>query len=184
MIIIENVMASEEIRDICFSCDLSSCKGSCCVEGDAGAPLEEEEISRLEDYIESIFPFMTEAGIREVRRSGVFDYDMHGQLVTPLVDGRECVFVYFSDGIARCAMEAAYRAGKIPFAKPVSCHLYPIRIIKTGDTDGLNYHRWYICEAARKKGKEEGTRLYMFLKEALIRKYGEIWYEKLLKAVE
>lgn len=184
MIIVDGILISEEIRDMCFSCDLEKCRGGCCVEGDAGAPLEEEEISMLEDHIEEIIPFMAEEGIGEVKKTGVFDYDIYGQYVTPLVNGRECVFVFFDNGIARCAIEAAFQAGKVPFAKPISCHLYPVRIIRTGNTEGLNYHRWFICEAARKRGKENEVRLYMFLKESLVRKYGEEWYEKLLREIE
>lgn len=160
---------------------MEKCKGACCVEGDAGAPLEEEEISLLEDYIDEIKPFMVEEGIREVELLGVFDYDAEGKFVTPLVNGKECVFVYFDNNIARCAIEKAYQEKKITFAKPVSCHLYPIRIRSTSINDMLNYHKWPICQKALVKGYNEKTPLYRFLEVALIRKYGRTWYNKFVK---
>lgn len=160
---------------------MEKCNGACCVEGDAGAPLEEEEISLLEDYIDEIKPFMVEGGIREVELLGVFDYDADGKFVTPLVNGKECIFVYFDNNIARCAIEKAYQEKKITFAKPISCHLYPIRIRSTSINDLLNYHKWPICQKALVKGYNEKTPLYQFLEGALIRKYGRTWYNKFVK---
>ena len=151
------------------------------MEGDAGAPLEEEEISFLEDYVEEIFPFMLDAGIREVKNTGVFCYDADGNYVTPLVLGRECAFVVFEDDIARCAIEIAFKQKKIPFAKPVSCHLYPVRIKKLYDGEGVNYDKWNICSKALENGNRLKTPLYVFLEEALIRKYGRTWYNRFLK---
>lgn len=179
MIHLDNTLISDEIKATFFCCDLEKCKGACCVEGDAGAPLEEEEISLLEDHIEAIKPFMVKEGVIEVEELGVFDYDAEGKFVTPLVRGKECVYVYFEDGIARCAIEKAFREKKIPFAKPVSCHLYPIRIKTTPVSDLLNYHKWPICQKALLKGYKEKTLLYQFLEEALIRKYGRNWFNKL-----
>ena len=151
------------------------------MEGDAGAPLEEEEISQLEDDIDKIKPFMVPEGIAEVEALGVFDYDAEGKFVTPLIHGKECAFVYFDEGIARCAIEKAFGAKKIPFAKPVSCHLYPIRIRRTPVNDLLNYHKWPICKHALAKGHKEKIPLYLFLEGALIRRYGRTWYNKLVK---
>jgi len=181
MISLENTLLSDEIKEVFFCCDLPKCKGACCVEGDAGAPLEEEEISLLEDYIEEIKPYMVPDGIEEVETLGVFDYDAEGKFVTPLVRGKECAFVYFENGIARCAIEKAFQEKKIPFAKPVSCHLYPIRIRSTHVNDLLNYHKWSICQKALVKGHNEKIPLYRFLEGALIRKYGRTWYNKLVK---
>jgi hypothetical protein len=181
MILHEKTILSDDIRFVYFSCDLAKCKGACCIEGDAGAPLEEEEISLLEDYIDDIKPYMVQEAIREVELLGVFDYDAEGKFVTPLVNGRECVFVYFDSGIARCAIELAYQEKKIPFAKPISCHLYPIRIKTTSVNDLLNYHKWPICQQALIKGYNEKTPLYRFLEGALIRRYGRTWYNKLVK---
>lgn len=181
MIALENTIISDDLRDIFFCCDMEKCKGACCVEGDAGAPLEEKEISFLEDYIDAIKPYMMEAGIAEVKQIGVFDYDAEGKYVTTLVKGRECAFVYFEEGIARCAIEKGFQEKKIPFPKPVSCQLYPIRITSVYEGDALNYHKWPICQKALIKGHNEKTPLYQFLEGALIRKYGRTWYNKLVK---
>ncbi|HPT01387.1 MAG TPA: DUF3109 family protein [Bacteroidales bacterium] len=179
MIAIDNTLVSDDLHNVCFVCDLRECKGVCCVEGDAGAPLEEEEISLLEDSLDDIKPFMEPAGRAVVEQNGVFDYDSFGQFVTPLVRDCECAFAYFEEGIARCAIEKAFREGKTDFEKPVSCHLYPVRISKYEGFEAVNYHRWYICSEALKKGKKENVPLYVFLKDALIRKYGVKWYEEL-----
>jgi hypothetical protein len=181
MIHLEGKFISNDLVDVHFACDLLKCKGACCVEGDAGAPLEEEEISLLEDYVKEIFPFMLEAGVTEVKNTGVFCYDTEGKYVTPLVKGRECAFVVFENEIARCAIEIAFQAGKIPFQKPVSCHLYPVRIRKLHDGEGMNYHKWSICKKALENGMKLKMPLYMFLEEALIRKYGRNWYNRFLK---
>lgn len=181
MIILEEIMISDHLRNVHFCCDLQQCKGACCVEGDAGAPLEEEEISLLEDYIETIKLFMVPKGIREVEKTGVFDYDAEGKFVTPLVNGNECCYVYLEEGIARCAIEKAFQEKVIPFPKPLSCHLYPVRIKPVGNQDAVNYHKWHICNKALENGMKLKTPLYRFLEEALIRKYGRSWYNKLAK---
>ncbi|MDD4602465.1 MAG: DUF3109 family protein [Bacteroidales bacterium] len=181
MIALAPTLISDEIESVYFSCDLKNCKGICCIEGDAGAPLTEEEISFLEDYQEEIKSFMVPEGILEIENLGVFDYDAEGNFVTPLVRGKECVFVYFDGDIARCAIEKAFLEKKIPFAKPISCHLYPIRVKTTRSNDLLNYHRWPICQKALEKGEKEKLPLYRFLEEALIRKYGQTWYKNLIK---
>lgn len=181
MIHLENKLISDEIKEVFFCCDLEKCKGACCVEGDAGAPLGEEEISLLEDYIDEIKPFMVQEGIVEVESLGVFDYDAEGKFVTPLIRGKECAYVYFEGGIARCSIEKAFQEKRIPFAKPVSCHLYPVRIKSTRLNDLVNYHKWPICKKALEKGHREKIPLYEFLESALIRKYGRTWYNKLVK---
>jgi hypothetical protein len=181
MIILEDILISDDLRDVYFCCDLQQCKGACCVEGDAGAPLEEEEISLLEDYIDIIKLFMIPKGTMEVEATGVFDYDADGKFVTPLVNGKECSYVYFEDGIARCAIEKAFQENAIPFPKPLSCHLYPIRISQVGKKDAINYHKWHICNKALKNGMKLKTPLYYFLKDALIRKYGRSWYNELIR---
>ncbi len=181
MIAIENTIISESIKEIYFCCDLKKCKGACCVEGDAGAPLEEDEISILEDEIKNILPFMREKGKEIIEKNGVFDYDEFGNYVTPLINDRECAYVIFENDIAFCAIEKAYNLNKISFRKPVSCHLYPIRITKYKDFDAVNYHKWFICEKALINGKREKITLYKFVKDALIRKFGKKWYEELDK---
>ena len=153
--------------------------GECCVQGDSGAPLEEEEIGIIEDFLDEILPYMTPDGKLAVKLKGVFDYDEDGEFVTTLVDGKECAFVYFENDIALCAIEKAYREGKIDYFKPISCHLYPIRITKYSEFEAINYHKWDICQLALIKGKEENMPIYKYLKEPLIRKYGKDWYQQL-----
>ncbi|MBW6491652.1 MAG: DUF3109 family protein [Lentimicrobium sp.] len=184
MIAIDNTLNSDDLHKVCFVCDLSNCKGACCVEGDAGAPLEEHEISELEDNLDYIKPFMRPDGVKAVEQMGVFDFDSFGHYVTPLINGAECVFVVFDDeGIAACAIEKAWEAGKSDFRKPVSCHLYPVRISKYNDFDAVNYHEWHICRPAQEHGKKLNVPVYVFLKDSLIRKYGEKWYNKLTKSI-
>jgi hypothetical protein len=185
MISLDNTLISDDIRDTWFCCNLMHCKGGCCVEGDAGAPIEEEEISLLEDYLEFILPYMLPGGKETVKSLGVFDYDAEGNFVTPLVNGKECAFVYFEEGIARCAIESAFQAKVIPFPKPLSCNLYPIRIKKLANGhEALNYHKWPICTKALDNGYKEKIKLFRFLEPALIRKYGRFWYNCLLKLFE
>jgi Fe-S-cluster containining protein len=184
MKMVDNVLVSDDVKDVHFVCKLSACCGDCCVEGDAGAPLEEEEISILEDYIDEIKPYMTEEGRLVIDLVGVFDYDIDASYVTPLVNDRECAFVYRENNINFCAIEKAFLEGKIPYKKPISCHLYPIRLSKVGDYTAVNYNQWNICAPALVNGKKLGVPLYKFLKEPLTRKFGEAWYQKLVVELE
>lgn len=181
MISIDKALISSQIGEVCFCCDLHACKGFCCVDGDAGAPITEEEISILEDSIDAIKPFMNAEGIAVIAKNGVFEYDQEGNFVTPLVNHRECAFVVYEGEMAVCAIEKAWNANAQPFRKPVSCHLYPIRITNYDDFDAINYHEWHICRAALVKGKELKLPLYIFAKDALIRKYGTEWYTEFSK---
>lgn len=179
MVVVGDVIVSDEVVIEKFICKLSACQGGCCVEGDEGAPLDENEIGEMEDCLDEVKPYMTPEGLAVVEKNGVFDYGMDGDYATPLVNDSECAFVYFENKIAFCAIEKAYLEKKIKFQKPISCHLYPIRIKAYNDYDAVNYHRWHICEPARIFGKEKGLPVYKFLREPLIRKYGEAWYKKL-----
>lgn len=182
MIIMDNIVVSEDFLKARFICDLPRCKGDCCVKGDAGAPLEDSEISLLEDNIDNIKPFMSQQGIAIVEQSGVFDYDENGNFVTPLINDRECAFTGFHEnGVSYCTIEKAYEAGKSSFRKPVSCHLYPLRLVEKDGFVHINYHRWSICVPAIRKGEASGVALYCFLKEALVRRFGAAWYAKLEK---
>jgi len=183
MIIIDKTSVSDDLHLVRFCCHLERCFGACCVAGDAGAPLDEEEISILEDDLEHIKPFMTERGIRTIDEIGVFDYDIHGKFVTPLVNDAECAFTNFADGISYCTIEKAFFEGKTIFRKPISCHLYPVRVTKYDTFDAVNYEKWSVCKVALKLGNKEGIPLYIFLKEALVRKYGEDWYNQLEKEI-
>ncbi|MDR3094084.1 MAG: DUF3109 family protein [Bacteroidales bacterium] len=178
---IGNAIVSRDIFEKKFVCDLRKCKGLCCVQGDSGAPLEEEEIAVLEEILPAVKPYMTSEGLAIVEKEGVFVTDSDGDKVTPLVGSKEdCVYSFYRKGCAYCAIEKAYNERKINFQKPVSCHLYPIRITRYTDFEAVNYHQWQICRDALATGEKTGTPLYVFLKEPLIRKYGKEWYEELL----
>lgn len=182
MIQVDEVILSEEIFDQHFVCDLNSCKGACCIEGDAGAPLILEEIDKMEADVDQIIPFLTDEGRATIEKQGVFEVDTDGEYVTPLNNGKECAFTTFDqNGIAKCGIEDAYRAGKTSFRKPSSCHLYPIRISKLNEYDALNYHQWHICKPACECGAKLKVKVYQFLKEPLINKYGEAWYKQLIE---
>ena len=184
MLVIDDIIVSDDLYLVRFCCPLPKCHGACCVEGDAGAPLTEEEISLLEDHIDDIKPFMTLHGMDAISWQGVFDYDAFGAFVTPLVQDTECVYCNFDEeDVAYCAIQRAFEEGMISFEKPVSCHLYPVRISQYDNFEAVNYHKWFICKPALKQGKKEGLMLYQFLKPALTRKYGEEWFTKLDSAV-
>ena len=184
MILIDDTIISDDLVQTKFCCNLIACKGACCIEGDAGAPLDDEEISILEDYIDLIKPYMVEEGVEVIEKNGVFDYDADGNFVTPLINDRECAFVYFKNNITYCAIEKAWLEKKIDFRKPISCHLYPVRLSEINNMTAVNYHEWSVCKPARKKGNELGLPLYKFLKDPLIRKFGETWFQKLDKEVK
>lgn len=184
MLIVENCIVSEDIADCQFACDLCQCKGACCVEGDSGAPLEQEEITLLEELYPHVKPYMTPEGVRAVEQQGVAVQDKEGDWGTPLINNRDCAFVCHDNGMTYCAIEKAFRDGKINFLKPVSCHLYPIRIEHFREFTAVNYHQWDICHCARQKGHQEQTCLYQYLKEPLIRKFGESWYAQLEKVCQ
>jgi len=184
MFAVKDCLISDDIKSVEFCCDLLKCKGQCCVDGDVGAPLEESEISQLEDYIDKILPYMTKEGIEIVKQQGIFDYGIEGEFVTTLIDDKDCAFIFYDKGIAKCCIEKAYNEGKIPFNKPISCHLYPIRLKKYNDTIAVNYDKWEICNDAVTCGKSEGIKLYKFLREPLIRRFGEEWYDELCGEIE
>lgn len=179
MIQIENTLISFDIFEKKFCCDISQCKGACCIEGDAGAPLEQDEPAKIQENYEGIKPFMKQSGLDAVAAQGFSVIDKDGDLGTPLINEGECAYAIEENGSCWCAIEKAWTEGKSSFRKPISCHLYPIRISDFGDFEALNYNKWEICRCARKKGEREGIPLYRFLREALIVRYGEEWYEQL-----
>jgi hypothetical protein len=174
-------LISEDLFEKRFVCDLNACKGACCVEGASGAPLDPEEDQLLKELWPKIRPYIPEKGQRAIDEHGVSEVDEDGDLVTTLVEGRgECAFTVFDDkGIALCGVEKAWKDGAIPFRKPISCHLYPIRIAKLKFHDGLNYHRWPICKPACECGAKLDVPVFRFLKDSLTRKYGADWYAEL-----
>ena len=185
MLQIQDVIVSFDVLTKCFSCDLSCCKGACCIEGDAGAPVTPEEIAAIENLLPTIWDDLSIEARKVINRQGVAYSDPEGELVTSIVNGKDCVFTcYGEDGCCYCAIEKAYRAGLCKFKKPVSCHLYPIREKKLGDMTGLNYDRWDVCHAAVLRGEKDGIPLYKYLKEPLIRRFGQQWYDELDFTVE
>ncbi len=177
---IKNTLVSEEILQEAFVCDLKKCKGACCIEGDAGAPLELDELAEVEHAIESVKPYLNAYSLKTLEKHGPFIKDSDGEFVTTLNDGKECVFTVFDDDQnAHCGIEQAFNDGQINFRKPISCHLYPIRIKHLKYYDALNYHKWDICSPACDLGKSLQVKVYEFAKEPLIRKYGEDWYTEL-----
>lgn len=186
MIEIEDKVLSLEIFEKKFVCDLTACKGACCVEGSSGAPLTEEEIHILEDIYDDIKPFLLAKGIKAVERQGQWVIDADGDYTTPLVaEEKECAYTIFENGIALCGIEKAFKAGATTFRKPISCHLYPIRTRKYAKFEALNYDVWHLCEPACACGEKLQVPVYKFLREALIRKYGEEFYKLVeLAAVE
>ena len=182
MIKINNQLISSDIIEKKFICDFERCKGTCCIHGDSGAPLENNEIKIIEKIYPKIKPYLRKEGIKAVEQQGKYSVDMDSGQVTPLINGRECAYTFFEDGITKCAIERAYFDKKIKFRKPISCHLYPIRIQIHKDFEALNYDIWGICKAARDLGAKLNVPVYKFLKEPLIRKYGESWYKQLINA--
>tara|TARA_B100000767_G_scaffold40246_1_gene33894 strand:+ start:37 stop:633 length:597 start_codon:yes stop_codon:yes gene_type:complete len=183
MVQIDDKIISLDVFEQQFVCDLSACKGACCVEGDSGAPLENEEADILAQIYDKVKPFMREEGIREVEIQGFSVIDKDGDLTTPLVNNKECAFVSFDqNGTAKCSIEQAYNQGEVAFKKPISCHLFPIRIQKYDDFKAVNYESIKICEPACSCGQKLQVPVYKFLKEPLIRLYGESWYHTLSEA--
>ena len=180
MIQVEDKIISMDVFEKQFVCDLNACKGACCVEGDSGAPVLKEEERILDQIYEKVKPYMRKEGIIQIENKGVAVYDSDGELTTPLVNNRECAFVTFENGISKCAIEKAYLDDKIEFKKPISCHLFPIRIKEYRDFAAINYEEIKICKPACKCGSKLEVPVYVFLKEPLIRKYGIVWYKKLL----
>ncbi len=185
MIQIDDKLISEDLFSEEFVCNLAKCKGICCVEGDAGAPLDEDETKILDEIYPKIKPYLRPEGIQAIEEQGTYTLDFEGDLVTPLVNNAECAYVIFDEkGYTKCAIEKAYEDGVIDWQKPISCHLYPIRITEYSNFSAINYHEWDICSDACTLGKELGVKVYQFLKKPLIRKYGEEFYQTLSKAAE
>ncbi len=184
MIIIDHVLVSDQVVEEQFVCDLSKCKGGCCEDGDAGAPLENKEKEYIKDFFEMVKPYMTKEGIKEIKQVGPYLYDREFGWVTPTIDGKICAYGYKDkEGIIKCAFEQAYNDGKIPWKKPISCHLFPIKLSKSKSDPGIEYMNYEpredLCKAACSLGKKLKVPAYVFLKESIIRKYGETFYETL-----
>jgi hypothetical protein len=187
MIQIDDKVISLDLFEQHFICDLPKCLGACCVCGDSGAPLEKDEEELLENYIDKIKPYLPPESLSVIDQCGVAIIDPDdGELVTPLLrDSEECVYSYYSsEGICLCGIEKAYKNGDIPFNKPVSCHLYPIRIKTFADVTALNYDQWHVCASAREAGNRKKMPVFMFLKEPVIRKFGKEFFDALVEAAK
>ena len=180
-----DVLVSPDILTECFCCDLDACGGACCIEGDAGAPLSLDEVGELENVLDEVWPDLSASAQSIIDKQGVAYTDEDGDLVTSIVHGKDCVFTCYSpEGCCYCATDKAFREGRTSWCKPISCYLYPIREKKlSGGLSALNYHRWSVCEAAVKKGRELHLPIYKFLKDPLIRRFGEDWYHELEEVV-
>ena len=185
MIELGRALISDDIKEQFFVCNLSKCKGACCVEGDLGAPLEEDELPILQKIYDAVSPYLSEEGRDAISEQGVYVKDFEGDYSTPTIQGKECAYAYYDEQkVLKCGIEQAYLDGKISWKKPLSCHLYPIRVTKYEQFDALNYDRWGICSDACTLGDELQVPIYKFVKDALIRKYGQQWYDDLVAKLE
>lgn len=185
MIQVGDVIVSTECLTECFCCDLDACRGVCCIEGDAGAPVTLEEVGELENVLANVWPELSEAAHAVIDRQGVAYTDSEGDLVTSIVGGKDCVFTCYEGGCCLCATERVFRKGETAWCKPVSCALYPIREKRLSNgLPALSYHKWDICEAAVRKGRELNLPLYRFLREPLQRRFGQSWYAELCEVAE
>lgn len=185
MLQIKDTLVSLDLAEQYFCCDLDSCLGECCIEGDAGAPITEDERHKLEEILPIIWDDLLPAAQKEIEENGVSYIDEEGDLVTSIIDGKNCVFTTFAPGgMCHCAIEKAYHEGKTDFLKPASCHLYPVRLTKYPTFTAVNYHKWKICKCAKILGRAKGIRLYRFLEGPLVRQFGREWYDELVEACE
>ena len=177
---IDDTLISEEIISEEFVCNISKCKGQCCVSGSAGAPLEKEETKILEKLYSKISPFLSKKGRMAIKEQGNYVRGFDGDLETPLIENKECAYTVFDkSGVAQCGIEKAYNQGAIKWNKPISCHLYPIRVNKYPTFTAVNYHEWSVCDSACSLGAELKVPVYKFVKNALVRKFGKKWFKKL-----
>ncbi|MDR0229689.1 MAG: DUF3109 family protein [Flavobacteriaceae bacterium] len=176
---IGKTIVSEDVLEKEFVCNLSACKGQCCIDGDAGAPVEEGEVEIMKQVYEHVKPYLRPEGVAAIEAQGTSIIGEDGEYETPLIQGGECAYVIYENDALLCGIEKAYIDGKIDWKKPISCHLYPIRIKEFSSFEAVNYHRWHICSDACTLGQELNVPVYKFLKDPLIRKYGTDWYTEL-----
>lgn len=176
---------SLDLAEQFFCCDLSKCLGACCIEGDAGAPVTPDEVQKIESVLPTVEPDLLPRAVEEIKANGVAYTDEEGDLVTTILDGRNCAFTcYALGGVCLCALEKAYREGRTDWKKPASCSLYPLRLKEFPTFTAVNYHRWKICRDAEALGRKRGIRLYQFLREPLIERFGQAWYDELVANCE
>lgn len=179
MIEIKDTVVTLDLFREQFCCDLGACKGACCIEGDAGAPVKLEEVTQLEEAAEIVWDELSPKAQEVIKAQGVVYTDQDGDIVTSIVDNKDCVFTCYDDkGCCYCAIDKAFREGRCKFQKPISCHLYPIRLSRMGSYTAVNYHRWDVCKAATLLGKKLNMPVYKFLKEPLIKAFGQEWWDE------
>jgi hypothetical protein len=177
---IGKTLVSEDLIEKDFVCNISACKGECCIDGDAGAPLDEDELQKMEEVYPVVKPYLSEESIKAIDKQGIYVKGEDGDWETPLLNGQACVYVIYDDNnTAKCAIEEAYNKGEVSWKKPVSCHLYPIRVKSFSKYSAVNYDKWDICSDACSLGKELQVPVFKFVKEALVRKFGQPWYDEL-----
>ena len=183
MLQIQDTLVSLDLAEQFFFCDLDKCLGECCIEGDAGAPVADDELQKLKDVVPVVWDDLLPQARERITEKGVAYIDEEGDLVTQIVDGANCVFTtYGPGGKCLCAIEKAFREGKTDFRKPISCYLYPLRLTEYPTFTAVNYHRWKICKCAIAAGRAKGVRLYEFMREPLIARFGSEWYDELCEA--
>ncbi len=178
MFAVDHVLVTDDILDAPFCCNLSACLGGCCVQGESGAPLEPEERAELEAVLPAVRNYLRPEALEVIEQKGVWEELSEGQFATTCVDDAECVFVTYDGPVAKCAIQHVHDKGGIDFPKPISCHLFPVRVENHGEMDSINYEQVGLCSAARKRGRRQGLQLSDFLRAPLIRKYGKSWYMK------
>lgn len=185
MLQIQDTLVSLDVAERFFCCDLDACHGACCIEGDAGAPITDDEKLKIQEVLPEVWEELLPRAREEVEKNGVAYIDEEGDLVTTILDGKNCAFTcYAPGGVCLCALERAYREGRTKWKKPASCSLYPLRITEYPTFTAVNYHRWKICRPAERLGREKGIRVYQFLREPLIERFGQEWYDELKLACE
>ena len=184
MIKIGGTLVTLDLLEENFTCDLKKCRGACCVLGNSGAPLLDHEVARLQNIYDNIKAYLRPEARKAIEKNGIYYIDADGEPVTQLNNGKECVFTVFEKGIARCGIEKAFEEGKVDFRKPLSCHLYPVRIRKYKDFDAVNYDKWIICKPAVRLGNRLQSPVYRFVEQSLIRRFGKAWFSELSEAAE
>lgn len=184
MFAVDDVLVADDLVNAPFCCNLGACHGACCVHGDSGAPLESEERAVLEEILPVVRKYLRQEAIDVIEHEGVWSEVGKEEFATTCVDGAECVFVTYDGPVAKCAIQMAHEEGRIDFPKPISCHLFPVRVEKLGEHDALNYERVFLCTSAVRKGRRDGVMLHDFLRTPLTRKYGQAWYERFRDACE
>ena len=178
MFAVDHVLISDDLLDAPFCCNLGACHGACCVVGESGAPLEDDERATLDEILPTVRKYLRQEALNVIEQKGVWEENGRDEYATTCVDGAECVFVTYDGPVAKCAIQLAHQNGEIDFPKPISCHLFPVRVEKLGDFETLNYERVLLCTSAVRNGRRKSAQLFDFLRAPLVRKYGEAWYQR------